>query len=342
MMERFRSRSTLVPLFLVALALLLLWGGRTLEATTARRPFRIYMITWREMTDVERGFQNYLAEKRIPVEYIIRHSKRDPATVPGFVEEIRRLKPDLIFTWGSPVTLGVVGRYDDRNPAKYIRDIPVVFGLVADPVGIRISPKLASSGRNVTGVYHMAGTEATLAAIRSYRPFSRLGVLYNVKEINSTVYVAEIRRLAARMGFRLIEQKYRIGADGNASPEGVPELLRNLRRNGAEWLLIGPDTYSTTIADILGPALREARLPVFVTTEGNMFPVGVLAGLISKYYSVGQFAGYKAEQILVGRKPASAIPIEALKRFSYVIHMDVAKELKFYPPVSMFNYAEIL
>jgi putative ABC transport system substrate-binding protein len=140
----------------------------------------------------------------------------------------------------------------------------------------------------------------------------------------------------------LIEQKYKIGPDGKPSTEGLSDLLLSLKQSGAEWIAFGPDSYSTSIADILGPALKEVKLPVFSTTEGNMFPVGVLAGLVSKYYSIGQFCGYKAEQILVQKKAAAEIPIETLKRFSYIIRMEVARELKFYPPVSMFNYAEIL
>lgn len=300
------------------------------------------MITWREITDVERGFQNYLAERKIPVEYIMRHADKDPAKLPSFVEEIRQLKPDLVFTWGSTVTLGIVGRYDDKDKGKYVQDIPVVFGLVADPVGVKIAPGLASSTRNVTGVYHMASAESIVAGIKSYRPFSKVGMVYNSLEENSVAFIKDMRKLSDKMGFKLFEQKFRIGKNGKPSSEGLSDLLLSLKRSGVEWILIGPDSYSTTIADSYGPALRDVKLPVFVTTEGNMFPVGILAGLVSKYYSVGQFTGYKAEQILVQKKPASAIPIESLKRFSYIIRMDVAKELKFYPPVSMFNYAEIL
>lgn len=341
MIGRFISRAAVFMLSLFAFAVMFLFGA-VQEATAAARPFRIYMITWREMTDVERGFQNYMAEKNIPVEYIMRHANKDPSKLAGFVEEIRRLKPDLVFTWGTTVTLGVVGRYDDKNKAKYIRDIPVVFGLVADPVGVKIVPDLASSKSNVTGVYHMASAEAIITGINSYRRFSKLGMLYNGLEMNSVAYAGDIRKLSTKMGFKLFERKFRIGADGKPSPEGVIDLLRDLKRSGAEWLLLGPDSYSTSIGDILGPALREVGLPVFATTEGNMFPSGVLAGLISKYYSVGQFSAYKAEQILVQKQPAAAVPVETLKRFSYIIRMEVAKELKFYPPVSMFNYAEIL
>lgn len=334
-------RQRIALLVTVAGIMFIFTGDQPVHA--AQTPFRIYMITWRGPTDVDKGFQNYLAERNIPVEYIMRDANKNPALLPQFVEEIKRLKPDLVFTWGSPATLGVVGRYDDPHPEKYIRDIPVVFALVADPVGVHIVPALASSKKNVTGVYHIASTEAILAAIKAYRPFTRLGILYNKSEQNMVAYVKALRATADKRGIQLIERTFKIAADGKPSPEGVSDILSDIKKSGAEWLLIGPDSYFSSIVDVMAPAVREAKLPAFAAVEAAvMGPEGILAGLVCKYYSVGQFTGYKAEQILLGKKAPADIPIETLNRFSYVVRIGVAKELRFYPPVSMFNYAEIL
>jgi putative ABC transport system substrate-binding protein len=327
----------------VFILILVLLPGVNQTAHAAQAPFRIYMISWRGLTDVERGFQNYLAEHKVPVEYIMRDADKNPALLPQFVEEIKRLKPDLIYTYGTPATLGIVGRYNDPHPEKYIRDIPLAFALVADPVGVNIVPDLSSSKRNVTGVYHIASTEAIIAAITAYRPFTRLGILYNKTEQNMVVYVKSLRETASKQGIKLIERHFKIGADGKPTPEGVADILQDIKKNGAEWLLIGPDSYFGSILDIMGPAVREAKLPAFSAVEAAvMAPEGILAGLVCKYYSIGQFTGYKAEQILMGKKAPAAIPVETLKRFSYVVRIGVAKEFHFYPPVSMFNYAELL
>ena len=64
--------------------------------------------------------------------------------------------------------------------------------------------------------------------------------------------------------------------------------------------------------------------------------------LISRYYSLGQLTAYKAEQILVDGVAPEAIPIETLKRFSLIINMPLARELKLYPPLAMLNYAEVI
>src|SRR6185369_4931328 len=108
------------------------------DAQLPTRAYRIYAITFRGMTDVERGFQDYFAARRIPVQITFRDLNRDNSRMPGFLDEIRRTRPDLIYTWGTSVTLGVVGTFDQVDPQNYINDVPVVFTLVAAPVLAKI------------------------------------------------------------------------------------------------------------------------------------------------------------------------------------------------------------
>ena len=93
---------------LLALAVftVLLAADGDAAAQIAARPYRIYAITFRGMTDVERGFQDYFSSRRIPVQITWRDLNRDASRMPGFLEEIKRTKPDLVYTWGTSVTLG--------------------------------------------------------------------------------------------------------------------------------------------------------------------------------------------------------------------------------------------
>ena len=91
-------------------------GANGAKRPAAGRTLRIYAITFRGMTDVEKGFQDYFAARRIAVQITFRDLNRDNTRMPGFLEEIRRTKPDLVYTWGTSVTLGVVGTYDAYDP----------------------------------------------------------------------------------------------------------------------------------------------------------------------------------------------------------------------------------
>jgi putative tryptophan/tyrosine transport system substrate-binding protein len=269
------------------------------------RPFRIYAITFRGMTDVEKGFSDYFASRKIPVQITYRDLNREPAR-------------------------------------DFIRDIPVVFTLVAAPTLARIVPDLKMPGRNVTGVVHVGSTEGQIKAMAQYRPFQTLGVLYTPTEKNSVVLLDEIRRLGREQGFHTVERTFRLDAARKPIPDGAADLVRELKDAGAQWLYLPPDSYLGTLAEsVIVPAAMQLGLPTFASTE-QLMQAGALSGLVSRYYNVGQFTAHKAEQILVDKHAPAAIPVETLKRFSYQIRMPAAKRLNLPPPLPMLSYAELI
>ncbi len=328
-------------LALFALAATLTLEGDAL-AQISSRPYRIYAITFRGMTDVEKGFQDYFSARRIPVQITFRDLNRDMSRMPGFIEEIRRTKPDLIYTWGTSVTLGVAGAFDSVDPQQNITDIPVVFTLVASPVLVKIVRDLKNPGRNVTGVYFVAPTEAQVRAMASYRPFKSMGILYTPTEQNSVAVVEEVREVSKRMGFSVIAKPLKLDANKKVTAEGAPEMVHELKMQKAEWLYLPPDSYLGTQAKaVIIPAAMAEGLPTFASTE-QLMETGALMGLVSRYHSIGQFTAYKAEQILVNKVPAAKVPVETLTRFALQVRMDVAEALKLPPPLPMFNYAELI
>ena len=311
-------------------------------AKSSVKPYRIYAITFRGMTDVEKGFSEYFTSRKIPVQITYRDLNRDSNRMQGFLDEIRATKPDLIYTWGTSVTLGVVGPYDGVVPGTHITDIPVVFTLVASPELAKIVQDTKAPGRNVTGVTHVGPTDAQIRAMAAYRPFQTLGVLYTPSERNSVVVIEEIRRIGKEKGFHTVERTFRMDASRKPTAEGAAELVRELKEAGAQWLYLPPDSFLGTLAEgIIIPAAMQLGLPTFASTE-QLMQAGALSGLVSRYYSVGQFTAHKAEQILVGKQPAASIPVETLQRFSYQIRMPAAKRLNLPPPLPMLSYAELI
>jgi len=312
-------------------------AGAWAPGARAARPWRIYMVTWRGMTDVERGFEGYFAQRGIAVDYTWRDAGQDPARVAEFAREARELRPDLVYTWGTSATLGMAGTHDAPLPAA----APIVFALVADPVGSKIVPRLAAQGRDVTGVFHVAPLAAQLRAMRAYRPFTRLGVLYNAAEANSVAVNDALGAELARGGGHLVRAAFAKGADGRPLADGIEDRVRELRAAGAQWLYLGPDTFLFTQIGRVAAAAREERLPTFATTESLIAsPAPVLAGLVSRYQTIGAFAAYKAEQILGGGKRARDLPVETLARFSFIVRVEVARALGALPPVTLLNFAE--
>jgi putative ABC transport system substrate-binding protein len=326
----------------MAAPLMLGVGGVRAQSPVSGRPPRILMITFRGQTDVERGFRSYLDSAGLQAEFMERDAKSDAANVAGILQEAVDFKPDLIYTWGTGVTLAVTGTFD--SPKQHpLSAVPVVFALVAAPVQAKIVPRLDGQGRNVTGAVHVVPTDVQLRAMQSYRPFKKVGVLYTSSERNSKAIVAEVNAFASRSGLTVIERTFASDANGKPTAEGIEERVAQIKQEGAEWLYLLPDTFLGSVYSRVTPAALEQKLPTFGAAELAVRSGGALVGLVSRYVSVGQLAGAKAVDILRNGKQASALPIETLKRFSLIVNMGVARSLGgVYPPIEMLNYAEVI
>ena len=318
------------------------WVQAAVPTARPAKPYRILAVTFRGMTEVEKGFEDYFALRKIPVQITYRDLNRDMSRMPAIIDEIRATRPDLVYAWGTTVALGLVGPYDGVVPSKHITDIPVVFTLVALPVPSKIVVDRKSPGRNVTGVVHVGSTEVQIRAMAQYRPFQTLGVLYTPTEKNSVVVLEQIRRLGRETGFQTVERTFKLDASRKPGADGAADLVRELKEGGAQWLYLPPDSFLGTQAEeVIIPAAMQLGLPTFASTE-QLMQAGALSGLVSRYYNVGQFTAHKAEQILVSKVPASQVPVETLTRFSYQISMPAARRLKLPPPLPMLSYAELI
>jgi putative ABC transport system substrate-binding protein len=296
------------------------------------------MLLYRGITDAERGFMDAFAEHGIDAEFIQRDCNGDAGRLPGFIDEARAARPDLIYSFGTTVTRAVAGL--EKHPG--IADIPVVFAIVADPVGAGLVPSLAGSGRNLTGASHLVPLPNQLAALRSVVPAQRIGVIYHATEANSRLLVEQLADLAAQEQWHLIKLPVAMDHPGAGSPEELAALVAELAAAKVDVLYLPSDSFIISHATALVAAAHAAGIPTFSATESPIREGQAFLGLVSRYYSVGQFAAYKAEQILLqGRDPGS-IPVETLNRFSLMVNLKAARALRLFPPVGVLRFAEVV
>lgn len=302
-----------------------------------RRP-RIAMLLWRGWEEACDGFRDYLVDRGFDPEFTILDSNQTTAPIRAHVAEIKRLKPDLVFVWGGSTALAALGRYDATDTAGTLQDIPAVLAIVADPLGSGLVADLMRPGRPVTGTIYVAPVDVQLRAMQAYRPFQRVATLYNPLEQSSSSAVRQLATLAGSAKLELLQEAVPV-IDGQPQGDAIPAIVQRFKQAGAEWLYIPPDTFLNDRRDALTGAALDQRLPAFSATERFVTYSSGLAGLVCRYYNIGQFAGFKAEQVLNGN-PAGTIPIQTLSRFSLLIRMTVAQRLDFFPPLNVLRYAE--
>jgi putative ABC transport system substrate-binding protein len=289
---------------LVFLTVLLLCAFST-AAPAADSRYSVLLLLYRGMTEAEKGFMEYL-RPRVPVDFVIRDAGADRVRIAEFVEEAKRMRPNLIYTFGTTVTLDTVGAIGKIDPARHITDIPVVFNIVADPVGAGLAREFAATGRNLTGVSHLVPMPAQLKTMQRLKTVQRLGVLYNPHEANSVLSVRELRRHAGKFGFGLIEAPLSTPAGQKVTSQEVAAVMRELVISRPDFIYLPSDSSLIQQAAAIVGSAKAAGLPVISATEAPIREQGALVGLVSSYYNAGAYAGYKAEQILTGKLTAAA------------------------------------
>lgn len=309
---------------------------------TPEDPFVVYMILFRGCEEACQGFKAHFQRNQIPVRFVDRDCGQDRKKVAGFVAEAKRIKPDLVVTWGTGVTLDALGPYDNIDPQKHITQIPAVFMIVSQPVEAKIVSSLQGSGRNITGTGYLIPEETQLRAAARYVKFSRLGFIYNPLEANSQVNLKELERLQGVLKFQLIARAVPLGADKKPDKNLIADLVRELSKQKVDLIYQGPDTFLNVNRDILTHTAVELKIPVFAAAENPVVNSKALLGVVNRYSVVGNFTAYQAARILVDKVDPKNIPIEAPRKYSFIINMPVARALGLYPPMRVVQIAEVI
>ncbi len=307
------------------------------------RHYRIFMVLWSGEDPLSKGFMDYLRRKGVPVEYIIRNCDQDRKRCHALVPEIRAAKPDLIFTWGTPVCEEIGGRIDAADKENYIWDIPIVSLIVTDPIRSKVIYDLAQTGRNITGVNHVAPVSSHIEAMKSYlRNLKKVATLYNPTETNSRIMITEFGELGPQYGLEVRHYPVPLDSAGKPIPESLPEIIKKISEDGNEFIYMPADTFLSVNMEVVSSTSIQYKLPTFGSTESMFFKSHPLMGLLSRFYDVGLLGGLKAEQILVQKKSPTEIPYEKLKTFSLLLSPDVYQKIKIYPPLTILKIAELI
>ncbi|MYE02579.1 MAG: ABC transporter substrate-binding protein [Alphaproteobacteria bacterium] len=331
-------------MFRVLFLALAFWSATA--AVSQADPFAIYMIVHRAGSGADDGFRDYLKANGVDAEFIFRDMENDRSRLPGYVEEIKALKPDLVYTQTTSVTRAVVGRLEEADPEKHVLDIPVVFSMVSFPARSKLVPQPPDpaapmlSKRNLTGARHVVSNVVRLNAMRTYMPFEKLGMLYDRSSGAQRRSEASMRALAEEAGIEFVSDSP-TEPEVERDPEQIEPALRRLKEAGVDFLYIPPSNFFGAHAERVTGAATELGLPTFCGVE-TLIRYHCMTGLVSPLYAVGQFAAFKAEQILASGKDPGEIPIETLSRFSFVVNMETAHKLKVYPPMEILRFAQFI
>jgi putative tryptophan/tyrosine transport system substrate-binding protein len=243
----------------------------------------------------------------------IRWAAGDVEVMKRFARELVALQPHFILTSSTPAAAAML---------EATRTIPIVFVLVADPVGSGFIVSLPRPGGNATGftplVPSLGGKWVQLLKEMAPR-LDRVVLLFNPPTATFIEgFVGPFKSAAAAIGAEAI-----IGPV-NDMP-GLESLVAAEAREANSGLVVIPDTF--TISNRAKIVAVAARLRVPAVYWSRSFTE--LGGLISYGpYIVDEYrrAATYVDRILKGEKP-SELPVQAPVKFELVINLKTARAL---------------
>jgi ABC-type uncharacterized transport system substrate-binding protein len=237
----------------------------------------------------------------------------DSAQVQVLAKELVVLQPEVILAQSTAITAAF---------QRESRTIPIVFAIVADPIGSGFVASLPRPGGNITGVmlYEASVTGKWLAMLKEIAPtLVRAALVANPK--TATFYDSYVQAAEA--------------AAPSLGIEPVPALVENatdIERAVASFasapnggLVLIPDVTATIHRDLIIALAARHRVPavyfsrIFVASGGLMSYGNDLADMFR------QAASY-VDRILRGDKPAD-LPVQAATKFETIINLKTAKAL---------------
>jgi putative ABC transport system substrate-binding protein len=245
----------------------------------------------------------------------------EDALADGDHERLRELATSLA---QHPVDLIVTGGAPEAVAARDATStIPIVMGIVGDPVAIGVVDSIARPGGNVTGLSsispQMSGKRLEL--LRDTLPgLGRVAVLWNAVDPVKALDYRETEGAAQVLGLTLLPLPVR-------TVEEFEEAFEAARRGGAAALLAIGDALTSPPPNVqrIVDLAAERRLPLMLEPRHAAYQ-GALLSYGPNQPAMWRRAAAYIDKILKGVKPAD-LPVEQPMRFDFVINLQTAQAL---------------
>jgi putative ABC transport system substrate-binding protein len=304
-------------------------GG--LAQVTPRRPLVAYLVGGAQSA-ADRYFGGFSQGMRelgyvAGSDYVFdgRYADGDLARVPALVEELVRLKPDVI---ASGTMAGVTA-------AKKLTDtIPIVSPSLVDPVGFGFAASYARPGGNVTGVLLTVEDlpRKQLALMVELVPGARkVGVLLNVNNPNNLPQRRSMEVAAHALGVALYPAEV-------ALPEDLHAAFQTMAREEVKAVFALTDAMFLSERKRIALFAAAVHLPTVFAAREHVEEGGLMSYGVDQRETWRRAATF-AHKILKGAKPGD-LPIEFPTRLQLVINLTTAKALGLDVPQSLLARAD--
>ena len=269
----------------------------------------------------------YIEGRNIVIEY--RWAEGNTDLFPALADELVAFKVDVIMTAGG--TLGALAAKQATTT------LPIVFGVVGDPIAEGLVTSLARPGGNVTGLSNVTNdlVGKWLELLKQVVPaVSLIAVLW--KPDSMPEHAKEVRLKEADVSARALGVQLQVVEARGPADFDMAFSEMSAKRAGALVVL------TTLVFDIerqrIVDLAAKNRLPTVYATR-NYVDAGGLMSYGPNFPDLHRRAATYVDKILKGAKP-SDLPVEQPTKFALVINLKTAKTLGLTVPPTLLAQAD--
>ena len=255
------------------------------------------------------GFLEELKDNGIDYELVDLSANGDISLIPTLANQLQSENVDLIYAIATPSAQAV---------KNVIKDKPIVFSAVTDPVGAGLVKSLEKPDANVTGVSDYIDPEIQVDDfLKLYPDTKTFGVIYSTSEQNSQVQVEELEKVLDKKGIKL----EKVGVNNvNDIPQAIASLSTKI-----DALFALTDNLVANAGPIVAADLLKENIPSLSAEEGQV-KKGLLMSKGVNYEEQGKQAARLTIKIINGQE-VKDLPVEYNEVNQQLVNEKTAKAL---------------
>lgn len=262
------------------------------------------------LDNIEQGVIDALKDAGINAKYDLQNANGDINTANQIATQFRDTKVDVAVGIATPIAIAL---------ANTLKDTPVVFGSVTDPLGAGLVTTLEHGEKNVTGMSDELPSKEHIKLFKEIAGIKTLGYIYASNEDNSLSSLKLIQDGCKELGLELVVQSISNSAEVKQAAEAIV--------NRCDGIYLTTDNTVFSALPSLVSVFNKAKKPIFSGDVTGAMEGGCFMASGFNYYKAGYATGEIVVQILNGKKP-SEIPVRFMTKPSdsdLLFDLDAAK-----------------
>jgi putative ABC transport system substrate-binding protein len=256
----------------------------------------------------QQGFEKAIAEAGLKAEYDYQNAQGDMANATTIAQKFKNDDLDLVHAIATPTSQAAV---------KVIKNKPIVYSSVTDPVDAGLVKTMGPSGTNVTGISDAWPIERQIELYHQMVPSAKKwGTVYNAGDANSVKSIGWTRDAMKKFGLELVEVTISNSAEVYS---GAQTLVGRV-----DAIYITSDNTVVSALESVVKVANNKNIPLF-GGDTTTVEKGMIAAYGLNYFQVGYSAGKKAVLVLKGQDPGT-VPSGLTENLSLWINLKAAKD----------------